>query len=200
MRPSAKNVPTPCWTCNEMVAGAVCVGCGAPQPPPPTFDPYAALGLPRRWFLAEGDVEQAYRALARKLHPDRFAGKAPAWRRLSLQWTAMLNDARRVLKDPDRRAWWLATGSPTPRETGGPRLDPVFLEEIFEWKERELEEPGFVRAQAQAREADLRAELEQIFRRWEAGEGDLSQVEDRLSRLTYIVGLAREKDHGEHRD
>lgn len=183
-----------------MVAGALCVGCGAPQPPPATFDPYTVLGLPRRYFLAEGEVEHAYRALARKLHPDRFAGKAPLWRRFSLQWTAMLNDARRILKDPDRRAWFLATGAAHPRESGGPRLDPAFLEEIFDWKEQEGEEPGFVRAQAQIREAAMRAEVDQIFQRWEAGEGDLALVEDRLSRLTYLVGLSREKEHGEHRD
>lgn len=188
-----------CWTCHEKVAGPVCVGCGAPQPPPATLDPYALLGLPRRYFVDAAEVEQAYRALARKLHPDRYVAKPPAWRRFALQWTALLNEARTLLKDENRRAWWLATGHPAPRERG-PRLDPAFLEEIFEWKERELDEPGFVREQAGAREAAMRAELHDIFRRWEAGEGDLAPVEDRLSRLTYLSGLAREKDpHGEHR-
>src|SRR5687767_8142004 len=105
-----------CWTCNEPVTGPVCVGCGAPQPPPAQLDPYSILGLRKSFFLTEGEVEQAYRALARKLHPDRFAGKAAAWRRSSLQWTAALNEARRILKDDDARAWWLATGQPRPRE------------------------------------------------------------------------------------
>lgn len=189
-----------CWNCHEPVAGVVCVGCGAPQLPPAGFDPYAALGLERRYFVDPDLVEQSYRALARKLHPDRFAARVPAWRRISLQWTALLNEARRVLKDRDARAWWLATGSPRPRETGGPRLDPAFLEEMFEWREMEGEVPGSVQPLASARESALRGELEEMFRAWEAGEASLGEVEDRLSRLRYVVGLATESEHGQHRD
>ena len=51
---------------------------------------------------------------------------------MSLQWTASVNEARRVLMDPLRRAHFLATGRSEPAETGGPVMDPEFLEEVFE--------------------------------------------------------------------
>lgn len=189
-----------CWSCNEAVRGAVCVSCGALQPPPVTPDPYALLGLERRWHLAPAAVEEVWRALARKVHPDRFAGRSAVERRMALQWTAAINDARRVLKDDDRRAWYLATGSAAPREGGGPKLDPEFLQEMFEWRELEEEHPGALREQAQTREAQIRGELESIFSAWESGAGDLGEVEDRLTRLKYVTGLLREHDHAEHRD
>lgn len=187
-----------CWNCNEPVNGAVCVGCGALQPPPAALDPYALLGLERRYHLAPTVVEDAYRALARKVHPDRFAGRRAVERRMALQWTAALNEARRILKDDDRRARWLATGEAAPSGRG-PALDPEFLQEMFDWREQEEERPGSLREQAQAREAALREELDTIFTAWESGAGDLGAVEDRLSRLKYVTGLLREQEHGEHR-
>jgi curved DNA-binding protein CbpA len=111
---------------------------------------------------------------------------------MSLQWTATLNEARRVLKDPDKRARLLATGRAEPREQGGPRLDPAFLAEIFEWRERDEETPGALTERAREREGELRGELESIFVAWESGEGDLTLVEDRLARLKYVTGLVRE--------
>lgn len=189
-----------CWSCNEAVSGPVCVSCGALQPPPPKPDPYALLGLERRWHLSPAEVEDAYRGLARKVHPDRFAGRPAVERRMALQWTAAINEARRVLKDDERRAWLLATGSAAPSEGQRVKLDPEFLQEMFEWREREEETPGALREQALAREAQLRCELERIFTAWESGAGDLGEVEDRLSRLKYVTGLLREQEHGEHRN
>ena len=134
-------------------------------------------------------MEEGYRKLARQLHPDRFAGKSATERRFSLQWTAHLNEARRILKDPVRRARLLATGSPDPKETGGPKLDPAFLQEMFDWREEDEETPGALRERATARAALLDAELEAIFTDWEAGKGSLELVDDRLARLKYIKGL-----------
>lgn len=190
---------SPCWNCHEAVNGLVCVGCGALQAPPPVVDPYVLLGLPRRWHLDLAEVESAYRALARVVHPDKYVKKSAAERRFALSWTAALNDARRVLKDPERRAWYLATGSPTPKEGRKLVLDPAFLQQMFEWREEEEDSPGATRTRAQALRAELEGELERVFTAWETGAGDLAVVEDRLSRLKYVTGLTQEQAHGEHR-
>ena len=87
-----------CFHCNEAVKGPVCVGCSSLQPPPPALDPFALLGLPRRFHLDAAAVDEAYRAVAKRVHPDKFAARPAVERRMSLQWTATLNDARRVLK------------------------------------------------------------------------------------------------------
>lgn len=181
-----------CHSCHEPVGGPVCVGCGALQPPPAHPDPYALLGLPRMFHVEQAAVEDAYRKVARQVHPDKFAKRPAVERRMSLTWTAALNEARRVLKDDDRRARYLATGQAEPRERGGPTLDPAFLEEIFEWRERDEEEPGSLSALARERETTLRADLDTVFTAWEAGRGDLATVEGRLAQLKYVTGLIRE--------
>lgn len=181
-----------CWTCHEAVEGPVCVGCGAVQPPPARLDPFLLLGLPARWHVDATSVEEAYRAMARRVHPDKFTKRPAVERRMSLQWTAALNEARRVLKDDDTRARWLATGRAQPSDADGPKLDADFLEEIFSWRELDEERPGALTEQAKARAQALRDELESIFTAWEEGRGDLSHVEDRLARLKYVGGLVRE--------
>ena len=50
----------------------------------------------------------------------------------SLQWTALLNEAKRVLSNANIRARYLATGKVKPKEVGGPRLSGEFLEYIFD--------------------------------------------------------------------
>ncbi len=179
-----------CFSCREPVATPACVGCGALQPPPATPDPFVMFGLPHRYHLDPADVDQKYRTIARATHPDRFTARPAVERRMSLQWTAALNEARRVLKDDRLRARWLATGKAQPAEHAAP-MDPTFLAEIFEWREREDEAPGAMRTLAsEARDALLRS-IDHDFTAWEAGTGTLDRVEDHLYRLTYVEGLLR---------
>lgn len=181
-----------CFSCNEAVKGPVCVGCSALQPPPRALDPFVLLSLPRRYHITEDEVDEAYRSVTRRVHPDKFAGRPAVERRMSLQWTATLNEARRCLKDPIRRARLLATGQSEPKERGGPTLDPAFLAEIFDWREQDEETPGALSELAKQRLVALNAEIDGMFTAWEAGNGDLNLVDDRLARLKYVTGLVRE--------
>lgn len=185
----AKPHTMTCWKCHESVAGPVCVGCGSIQPPPPAPDLFAVLGLKRRWELAEAELNAAWREVSRKVHPDRFAGRSAVERRMSLQWTAVINDARRVLKDRSARARYLATGRSRPSDERGPALDPDFLEEMFELRMEADMDPEGVRPRAEAMQAEIQGEIDGIFQRWEAGGGDLSAVEERLARLKYLDNL-----------
>lgn len=49
-------------------------------------------------------IEQAYKALARKHHPDGYPQERQAWANRRMQ---EINEARDVLTDPDRRAEYL---------------------------------------------------------------------------------------------
>ncbi len=60
------------------------------------IDPYAVLGVPRTASRAE--IARAYRALARRHHPDAGAAPSPTM--------ARLNDAWHTLSDPGRRTAW----------------------------------------------------------------------------------------------
>lgn len=164
------------------------MGCGAIQPPPSAVDFFALLGLPRRFHLDEADINAAWREVSRKVHPDRFAGKSAVERRMSLQWTALINEGRRVLRDLVSRARYLASGRTRPPEEGGPALDPEFLEEMFDLRMAADEDAGAL-ARAETWRQSMLDELDALFSRWEAGQGDLREVEERLARLKYLDNL-----------
>jgi len=164
------------------------VSCGAVQPPPPDPDLYALLGLKRTFRIDLEELDHRFRETSRLVHPDRFAKASAVERRMSLQWTAAVNAARRVLKDPLTRAHYLATGRATMDESG-PKVGAEFLEEMFELNERAAESPADVRPEAEARRATAFRELEAIFDEHEAGRGTLAAVEERLARIRYLDNL-----------
>jgi molecular chaperone HscB len=143
------DLPTTCWSCGaaRAPADALCPSCGKVQPPPAAAaakDRFATLGLPRAYELDESALEERYRSLSRKLHPDRFARAPPKERRFSLEQTTLLNDAYRTLKDPARRAEHLLElrGVRTfaqHRGAEGVQLPPEFLEETLDDREKLLE-------------------------------------------------------------
>lgn len=182
----SKAIARTCWRCKEPTGGPVCSSCGTIQPPVPGMDHFALLGIPRAFFFENTVLEQAYRTRSRRVHPDRFTRKSAVERRMSLQWTAALNEARRVLRDPIRRACYLATGQSEIPEQGGPSMDPAFLEQIFELQMSAMAEPDAARETAtQLRDAEW-ADIEAAMRSWEAGSGSLDGLDSRVARLKYI--------------
>lgn len=178
-----------CWKCNEKVGGPLCVSCGALQPPPPKPDFFEVLGLDRRYSLERKVVDSAWRAKSRVTHPDRFAADGALQRRMALQWTASLNEARRVLRDPVARAWYLSTGEARPPEKDAPAVGPEFLEQVFELQ---MSSPEEKKARGLEMEAALTQEITALFEAWEAGDADLSAVPERLSRLKYVSNLVKD--------
>ena len=175
-----------CWQCHEPTGGAVCVGCGSLQPPPAKNDPYAVLGLSRAFHIEESDVEDAWRSVSRKVHPDRWAGKPAVFRRMSLQWTALVNEAKRILTDPLSRARYLATGDPKPKERGGPQPDGDFLEQIFELQMMRDADPEATRKTVLTMWDTHRNHLDKTFLEWENNNGSLEEVEMILAKLQYL--------------
>jgi molecular chaperone HscB len=70
-------------------------------------DYFALFGLPRRYRFDGAQLDAAYRALQRGVHPDRYAAAGETERRLALQSSARVNEAYRALKDPVSRAQYL---------------------------------------------------------------------------------------------
>ncbi len=62
------------------------------------------FGLAPAFRLDREALENAYREIQARVHPDRFAHASDAERRASLQWTTRVNEAYRVLKSPVQRA------------------------------------------------------------------------------------------------
>lgn len=102
---------------------------------PETFDPFAHLGLERRYSLDPALVRRAYLERSAKLHPD-VAGDDPEVE----DRAAKLNLARQTLEDPEQRAialWKLLGGGNGGAAGADDRaLPPGFLMEMMEIRER----------------------------------------------------------------
>jgi molecular chaperone HscB len=174
-----------CWKCNEAVQGPICVGCGEIQPPP-AHDPFALLGLPRKFSLDPAEVDVAWRQMSRRVHPDKFVGASPAAKRLALDWTNHVNEARRTLKEPGARALVLATGSPRLPEGSGALVPSELLEELFEVQSLISHDPASAAIQVAALVAAQEAELARVFLAWEAGTGGLDSVPSLVAQARYL--------------
>ena len=68
---------------------------------------FELFGLEPGYALEQERLEQAYREIQARIHPDRFAHAGEAERRASMQWTTRVNEAYRTLKSPVERARYL---------------------------------------------------------------------------------------------
>ena len=118
-------------------------------------DYFALFGLPTRYRFDPDQLDRAYRALQRDIHPDRHAAGDDGRRRLALQSSAHVNEAYRALKDPVERAQYLLSlrGFDARAETDT-ALSGEFLERELERRE----------AVADAHKASDTARLDELLR------------------------------------
>src|SRR6186713_390088 len=105
-------------------------------------DYFSFLGLSRTLTIAAADLEQKFRELSRKFHPDYYYNASPAERLASLERSSYLNDAYRTLRNPVSRIEHLLAieGLPSAKsEEGTAKVPPDLLEEVFALNE-ELDE------------------------------------------------------------
>lgn len=70
---------------------------------------FELFGLSASFDVNQQQLNERYRDLQRTIHPDRFAKSSDRERRLSVQYTAQINEAYRVLKSPLDRGRYLLT-------------------------------------------------------------------------------------------
>jgi molecular chaperone HscB len=179
-----------CWHCGgeRSPADAICPSCGKVQPPPPAgtkIDKFALLGVAPGFDEPEA-LHENFRALSRKLHPDRFARASSQERRFSLDQTTLLNDAYKTLKDPVRRAEHLLELRGV---SGEVKMAEGFLEETLEDREKLLEakeagQPLDALAQAVREKRDRTlAEVRELVQ----GGGELAKAAELLARMRYYA-------------
>lgn len=142
-------------------------------------------------------LSERYRELQKQWHPDRFAHLSERERRLSVQYTAHLNEAFQSLKSPLRRAQYLLllAGRDTHGESSS-QLDPMFLMEQMELRERLSEaadhedpESELEQLQSEAAQAsqDLRAEFVKLYQ-----SDDLDGAEQVVRKMQFAAKLESE--------
>ncbi len=106
----------------------------------PGADPFALLGLPRGMDVDPHALDDAYRQLQAQVHPDRFADKSEAERRVAMQWAAAANEAYRTLKKPLPRAKHLIESAGVGLgEQDNTAMPADFLMQQMEWREQVAE-------------------------------------------------------------
>lgn len=97
---------------------------------------FELLGLPVLYGLDAARLEQRYRELQTRVHPDRFAAASEAERRVAMQWATRANEAYRTLRDPLSRARYLLhlKGYDTGEESNT-SMPADFLMQQMEWRE-----------------------------------------------------------------
>jgi len=149
------------------------------------LDKFGLLGVAPSFDEPAG-LDEKFRSLSRKLHPDRFARASPRERRYSLEQTTLLNDAYKTVKDPVQRAEHLLALRGIKVD---PKMSPEFLEQTLEDREKLLEakmsgEPLEPLARGVREQRDRT--LGQVRELVENG-GDLAQAAELLARMRYYA-------------
>jgi len=175
-----EGVARACWECQARLADAhFCPACGKIQRQLSETDYFSFFGLLRKLDLDLAKLEQQFYELSWKLHPDNFSQASAYERQLSLEKSALLNDAYRTLRDPIARALYLLGLEGVRRSgEGKPQAPPELLEEVFELNEY-LEE--LRRAKGAGADADELTELRQRLQgATQTFEGKLAELEAEL--------------------
>jgi len=140
---------------------------------------FELFGLPTTFALDSAQLDQSYRHLQGKIHPDRFAAGSAAERLQSLQYATHANEAYQTLKDPLARARYLLSlhGVDT-QEESNTAMPAEFLMRQMEWREA-------VEEALSAHDIDA---LETLLRELQRESGTLQQAmgEDIDQRQDYV--------------
>jgi molecular chaperone HscB len=100
------------------------------------MDPFAMLGVERRFDLDLAVLEKTHRELSRALHPDKYASAGASERRAVLEKAASVNEAWRTVRDPIKRAEALfELAGIKVGDDNEPKATPAFLMEVLEERE-----------------------------------------------------------------
>lgn len=164
------------------------------QPAQP--DLFGLLGLAPTYEVDLAQLETAFFAKSKELHPDRFASAPAAERVVALTRSRALNDAYQTLKKPVARAEYLLARAGH-AIADNERLDPTFLMEILELREQLAEarhagKTDVVAAKQAAmatRKKGVLGELPALF-----AASEWAQIKHRLIVLRYLVRYLDECD------
>jgi molecular chaperone HscB len=135
---------------------------------------FELFGLPLRFAIDPGVLDERYRDLQAEVHPDRFGAGSESERRLAHQASARVNEGYRTLRDPVERArYLLALRGVDAMDQKDTRLPLDFLEAQLERRERAADAAANedvatldaivagIRAEQRARQGELDALLDE---------------------------------------
>ena len=167
---------------------------------------FERLGLPRRFSVDANDLERAYLARSRVVHPDYHLAGSGADLGASLELSAGINEAYNTLRDPFTRAEYLLKLDGGPSASEQKQMPPAFLAEMLEARERIEEsragcpdDAAMLAAEFDKRYDGLLAEVDGLLDRLQALPPDdagraglFTQIRGQLNAAKYVRGLIRD--------
>ncbi|MDR7049854.1 molecular chaperone HscB [Duganella sp. 3397] len=139
---------------------------------------YELFQLPQRFAVDTGALDNAYRDVQSRVHPDKFVGATDAEKRVAMQWATRANEAYQTLKNPQKRAQYLCELHGVDLQTESNTAMPVaFLMQQMEWREA----LGDARA---AKDSDALDALDRDLRA--ARKAQLAEIEQQLDAADYV--------------
>lgn len=153
------------------------------------MDPFAALGIERRFDVDLRAIEKTHRELSRVAHPDRHGSAPPSSRAEALGKSVELNEAFRIVRDPIRRAEALFTlAGVKVGETHEPKPSQAFLADMLDRREaleeaKDAQDLSRVRALAEAIEAQAAHTEKVLADAFARASGDRAALEQSVLHL-----------------
>lgn len=99
-------------------------------------DDFTLFGLSPRFAIDRAALDDCWRALQARVHPDRFVGEGAAAQRIAMQWAVRVNEAYQRLKDPLKRGAYLCElrGAAIQAENNT-AMPTAFLMQQMAWRE-----------------------------------------------------------------
>lgn len=140
-------------------------------------DHFTLFGLPRAQTLDLESLENCFRAVQIRVHPDKHAHASAADQRLAMQWATRVNEAFQTLKSPGKRArYLLQLMGHDPQIESNTAMPTEFLMSQMELREVVIE----------ARSAADEKALEAVRARL------LSEITIEYQRLAELIDIARD--------
>ncbi|MFK5893686.1 MAG: Fe-S protein assembly co-chaperone HscB [Pseudomonadota bacterium] len=97
---------------------------------------FQLLGLTTDFEVDRDTLTTNYRDLQRQFHPDKFASRSDMEKRLSVQHSALINDAFQTLKNPLKRAIYHLSLLGLELKDHETTMDPLFLMQQMQLREQ----------------------------------------------------------------
>ena len=157
---------------------------------------FALFNLPVAYDLDSQLLSERYRQLQRSYHPDRFASASAQERRLSIQYSALINQAFTTLQSPLERAQYLLQLRNGEQSEPQGEMDPAFLMQQMQLREslgqvREQENPLGALEQLAQQVAESLGNLQQQFGAALEGD-DLQRARILFTEMQFLAKLEQE--------
>jgi molecular chaperone HscB len=151
---------------------------------------FELFNIPARFEIDMAALDNAYREVQAKVHPDRFVNATDAEKRVAMQWATRANEAYQTLRHPQKRARYLCELHGVDLQTESNTAMPIeFLMQQMAWRE----ELGDARAARDAAALDMldgqvrrerKERLERIGKELDAG--DYEQAAQGVRALMFL--------------